>query len=151
MITKSHLDAIFDSIREAMNMDKGYDFLADRKAQNVTAKWVLYHAIKDEDVRTIAKTMRISRTSVYFYRGKYEDVLTSFAYKKERNLMRKFDKILESKMEEMEKRKELDENDFWNCKYSIYAGECLCKRNGQYSKCLLAINGDTCPYFEEEQ
>ena len=76
---EEYIKTIFDAIREAMNMDKGYDFLADRKAQNVTAKWVLYHAIKDEDVRTIAQTMRISRTSVYFYRGKYEDVLTSFA------------------------------------------------------------------------
>lgn len=147
---EEYIKTIFDAIREAMNMDDDFDFLSQRDAISVKAKWVLFHAIYNESACTIAQIMKIKRTSVYYYKERYNDVLNSFGYKEERLLIKKFDKILESKMEEKEKRMELDENDFWNCVYSIYAGECLCKRNGQYSKCLLAINGDSCPYFKHD-
>lgn len=115
------------------------------------AKMILFHAVKDEPIEQIAKLMNINRTTVYYYKNRYADIFKSFVYKEERQLIKKFDKIFNFRMIEEKKKRELDENDFWNCKYSLFAGECLCKREGKYSKCLLMLNRDTCPYFEEEE
>ena len=115
------------------------------------AKMILFHAVKDEPIEQIAKLMNINRTTVYYYKNHYADIFKYFVYKEERQLIKKFDKIFNFRMIEEKKKRELNENDFWNCKYSLFAGECLCKREGKYSKCLLTLNRDTCPYFEEEE
>ena len=145
------IETLFKCIRETMGMEEGEDFLSGRSARNVKAKWILFHAVKDEPIEQVAKLMKISRASVYYYKNHYNDIFQSFMYKEERQLIKKFDKIFDFRMIEEKKKRELDENDFWNCKYSLFAGECLCKREGKYSKCLLTLNSDTCPYFEEEE
>ena len=134
-----------------MGMEEGEDFLSVRSARNMKAKMILFHAVKDEPIEQIAKLMTINRTTVYYYKNHYADIFKSFVYKEERQLIKKFDKIFNFRMIEEKKKRELNENDFWNCKYSLFAGECLCNREGKYSKCLLTLNRDTCPYFEEEE
>lgn len=134
-----------------MGMEEGEDFLSVRSARNMKAKMILFHAVKDEPIEQIAKLMNINRTTVYYYKNRYADIFKSFVYKEERQLIKKFDKIFNFRMIEEKKKRELDENDFWSCKYSLFAGECLCKREGKYGKCLLMLNRDTCPYFEEEE
>lgn len=150
-MNRGEIEILFKCIRETMGMEEGEDFLSVRSARNMKAKMILFHAAKDEPIEQIAKLMNINRTTVYYYKNRYSDIFKSFVYKEERQLIKKFDKIFNFRMIEEKKKRELDENDFWNCKYSLFAGECLCKRKGKYSKCLLTLNRDTCPYFEEEE
>lgn len=150
-MNREEIETLFKCIRETMGMEEGEDFLSVRSARNMKAKMILFHAVKDEPIEQIAKLMNINRTTVYYYKNHYADISKSFVYEEERQLIKKFDKIFNFRMIEEKKKRELDENDFWNCKYSLFAGECLCKRKGKYSKCLLTLNRDTCPYFEEEE
>lgn len=149
-MNREEIEILFKCIRETMGMEEEEDFLSVRSARNMKAKMILFHAVKDEPIEQIAKLMNINRTTVYYYKNRYDDIFKSFVYKEERQLIKKFDKIFNFRMIEEKKKRELDENDFWNCKYSLFAEECLCKRDGKYSKCLLTLNRDTCPYFEEE-
>ena len=149
-MNRGEIEILFKCIREMMGMEEGEDFLSVRSARNMKAKMILFHAVKDEPIEQIAKLMNINRTTVYYYKNRYADIFKSFVYKEERKLIKKFDKIFNFRMIEEKKKRELDENDFWNCKYSLFAEECLCKRDGKYSKCLLMLNRDSCPYFEEE-
>ena len=149
-MNREEIEILFKCIRETMGMEEEEDFLSVRSARNMKAKMILFHAVKDEPIEQIAKLMNINRTTVYYYKNHYDDIFKSFMYKEERQLIKKFDKIFNFRMIEEKKKRELDENDFWNCKYSLFAEECLCKRDGKYSKCLLMLNRDTCPYFEEE-
>lgn len=149
-MNREEIEILFKCIRETMGMEEEEDFLSVRSARNMKAKMILFHAVKDEPIEQIAKLMNINRTTVYYYKNRYADIFKSFVYKEERQLIKKFDKIFNFRMIEEKKKRELDENDFWNCKYSLFAEECLCKRDGKYSKCLLMLNRDTCPYFEEE-
>ena len=149
-MNREEIEILFKCIRETMGMEEGEDFLSVRSARNMKAKMILFHAVKDEPIEQIAKLMNINRTTVYYYKNRYSDIFKSFVYKEERQLIKKFDKIFNFRMIEEKKKRELDENDFWNCKYPLFAEECLCKRDGKYSKCLLTLNRDTCPYFEEE-
>ena len=150
-MNREEIETLFKCIRETMGMEEGEDFLSVRSARNMKAKMILFHAVKDEPIEQIAKLMNINRTTVYYYKNHYADISKSFVYKEERQLIKKFDKIFNFRMIEEKKKRELDENDFWNCKYSLFAGECLCKREGKYKKCLLTLNRDACPYFEEEE
>ena len=150
-MNRGEIETLFKCIRETMGMEEGEDFLSVRSARNMKAKMILFHAVKDEPIEQIAKLMNINRTTVYYYKNHYADIFKSFVYKEERQLIKKFDKIFNFRMIEEKKKRELNENDFWNCKNSLFAGECLCKREGKYSKCLLTLNRDTCPYFEEEE
>ena len=150
-MNREEIEILFKCIRETMGMEEGEDFLSVRSARNMKAKMILFHAVKDEPIEQIAKLMNINRTTVYYYKNRYSDIFKSFVYKEERQLIKKFDKIFNFRMIEEKKKRELDENDFWSCKYSLFAEECLCKRDGKYSKCLLTLNRDTCPYFEEEE
>ena len=149
-MNREEIEILLKCIRETMGMEEGEDLLYVRSARNMKAKMILFHAVKDEPIEQIAKLMNINRTTVYYYKNRYADIFKSFVYKEERQLIKKFDKIFNFRMIEEKMKRELDENDFWNCKYSLFAEECLCKRDGKYSKCLLTLNKDTCPYFEEE-
>lgn len=124
-----------------MGRGDDWEFRKGRSSDKVTAKIILYHAVRDESEPVKRKIMGIDRASLYYYKEKYEDVMRYSWYEDIRTLINKFDKIYDY-------MDGLSENDFWNCKYGFYAGTCRCKcMEGE--ECLLVKGAENCANFEK--
>lgn len=153
MIGGEETELLFRCVRLSLGKGEDWDFLSGRTRECIFARMIVFHALKDEKYQDIGKVLRLDRSTIYHYAEIYEDIKTSYLYKKERNIIRKFNKIYEfyrkEFMEQNKGKRELSENDFWNCVNGYFAGTCRCRAMKGDTECILVKGSEHCSNFNE--